>query len=78
MKKLEAFTTEDAEVTEIDAALEFCEELRHLVNRQRLTDVEAAICTRIEQNPIYSVEQLDESRVFLTVLTTTWATEIDV
>lgn len=75
MKKLAAFTTAAAEVTEIDAMMLLCDEIRALVNRHRLADVEAAICTKIEQDPIYSVQEADNARTFLTVLTTTWITE---
>jgi hypothetical protein len=73
-----AFTTAAAELAEIDAAMLLCDEIRALINRHRLADVEAAICTKIEQNPIYSVDQADEARTFLTVLTTTWITDLAV
>jgi hypothetical protein len=75
MKKLAVHTTAAAELAEIDAALLLCDEIRALVNRHRLAGVEDAICVKIEQNPIYSVEHADEARTFLTVLTTTWITE---
>jgi hypothetical protein len=75
MKKLDAFTTAAAELAEIDAAMLLCDEIRALVNRHRLAAIDTAICVKIEQNPIYSVDQADEARTFLTVLTTTWITE---
>jgi hypothetical protein len=75
MKKLAARTTAAAELAEIDAAMLLCDEIRAVVNRKRLAGVEDAICSKIEQNPIYSVDQADEARTFLTALTTTWITE---
>lgn len=77
-KRLAEFTTDAAELAEVDEALELCDELRAVVNRKRLIGVESAICTSIVQDPIYSVELLDEKRVFLTVLTCTFQTETDV
>ena len=73
MKKLQNAVS--AEVAEIDAMLVLCDEIRALVNRHRLNDVETAICTKIVQEPIYSVEEVDNARTFLTVLTTLWITE---
>jgi molybdate-binding protein len=66
------------EVAEIDALMDLCEELRAVVNRQRLTGAEESICTKIAQEPIYSVEEIDAKRVFLTVLACTFTTSIEV
>lgn len=65
------------EVAEVDALMALCEELRAVVNRQRLTGAEGSICTKIAQEPIYFVEGI-ETRVFLTVLACTFTTSIEV
>lgn len=76
MKKLQGTIAD--EVAEVDAMLELCDEIRATVNRKRLVDLDSAICVAIVQDPIYSIEEVDDKRTFLTVLTTTWATETDV
>lgn len=62
----------DNEQVECDAAMEFVEELKHVVNRQRLSNVENATCAKIEHKPIYSIQTIDQGRAFFAVLTTTW------
>ena len=66
----------DDEIAEIDEMMDLCEEIRPLLNRQRLADVENSICVRIQHEPIYSVEKVDESRMFLTVMTATFRKSI--
>jgi len=74
MKKLQNAIADEA--TECDALLELCEEIKPLVNRERLSGVEDSVCIGIQQEPIYSVEEVDEKRTFLTVLTATFKTTV--
>jgi hypothetical protein len=60
------------ETTEIDAAMAFVEEIRGVLNRVRPSVSIDAICTEISQSPIYDVTEVDERRVFLTVLSATY------
>ena len=66
------------ELAEIDAMMDFCEEIRPVLNRQRITDVENSVCMRIRHEPIYSVEEVDGSRTFLTVMTATFRASVDI
>ncbi len=69
-KKLESDGSKAAdEIAEIDALMALCEEIKVVVNRQRLADVEYAICNRISRDLIYSVDDVEGKRVFLTVIT---------
>lgn len=67
------------EQDEVDAILDFCsDELRPLFNRQRPSGASDFICTGISQNPLYDVQELDENRVFLSVLSLTYLGPVDV
>lgn len=69
MKRLQG--TVAAEVTELDALLLLCEEIKAVLNRERLGGAEEAICTGTTQEMPYSVDDA-ENRVFLTVITATF------
>ena len=60
------------EDTEIAGMLSLCEEIKTVFNRKRLGTVDYAVCVKMDHNPIYSVENIDESRAFLSVITTYW------
>ena len=66
MKRLQG--TVAAEAAELDALLLLCEEIKAVLNRQRLAGAEEAICTGTAQEMPYSVGDV-EGRVFLTVIT---------
>lgn len=74
MKRLQNAIT--AETAEVDALLALCEELKAIVNRQRLSGAATAICTGTTQDPMYSVEDIDNGRVFLAAVTATFATTV--
>lgn len=65
------------EVAEVDAILELCEEIKAALNRQRLDGAEDAVCLGVAQPVLYAVDELDNARVFLTVLTATFLTSVD-
>jgi hypothetical protein len=52
----------------VDALLGLCEEIKAVINRQRLSGAETAVCIGTAQDVIYSVEELDNGRVFLTAI----------
>jgi len=61
------------EADEVDALLDFCEEIRAVLNRTTITldgivGTSSTTCVLIEQAPIYSISELDEKRTFLSVL----------
>jgi len=66
------------ETDEIDAMLDLCEEIRAELNRVRLGENDGAVCSEISHEPIYSVEDIDERRVFLTVLAFTFLVDVEV
>ena len=76
MKKLQDAVAD--EKTEMDALLELCEEIKAATNRERLAGAEDSICIGIAQEIVYDVEKLDDGRVFLTVITATFATTVAV
>jgi hypothetical protein len=76
MKRLQEQT--ESENEEVDALMDFVEELRAVVNRQRLADAVESVCIETSQNPIYSVSDLDEGRLFLTRLTATFMVPVTV
>lgn len=76
MKRLQ--NTIANEVTEIDGLLDVCEEIKSVVNRQRLTDATDAICTGTAQDPMYSIEDVDGKRVFLAAITATFEIPVEV
>lgn len=75
MKRLQNAIT--GEVAEIDAMLELCEEIKGVINRQRMAS-DTAICVGTAQEVICSVEDIDNARVFLTAITATFATTVAV
>lgn len=62
--------------TELDALLLLCEEIKAVINRERLADAEEAICIGTAQEMPYAVEYLDEMRVFLAIISTTFLTTV--
>lgn len=66
------------ELTEVDAMLDFCEEIRELLNRQRVGETNNAVCVTINHDPIYSLEDIDERRVFLTVMSFVYVVDVEV
>jgi len=77
MKKLQS-TAAAAEQVEIDALLELCEEVKSVLNRQRLPTATGFICTAVVQEPIYSVESIENDRVFLAAPRFTFLTTVSV
>ena len=75
MKRLQNSVAE--EKTEVDELLELCEEIKSVLNRQRFAS-DTAICVGTSQEIIYSVEDIDNGRVFLTAITATFATTVAV
>jgi hypothetical protein len=73
-KKLGEDTTSD--IAEMDAMLAFCEEIKPLINRQRLAAGLDAICTGTAQETPYFIDALETERVFLTLITATFAVEV--
>lgn len=76
MKKLQGLIAN--EIAEIDALLALCEEIKALLNRTRLDNVEHAICRQVQHDPIYSVTDIDEMRTFLTVMTFTFSESLGI
>lgn len=74
MKRLQNAVTD--EKAELDALLELCEEIKAVINRERLTGAEEAVCVGVAQEIVYSVEDVDQGRVFLTVITANFATTV--
>lgn len=66
------------EVAEIDALMDLCEEIRGELNRVRLGETDEAVCVATTHDPIYSMEDIDERRVFLTVLAFTFLVDVEV
>lgn len=56
------------EKTAVDTLLGLCEEIKAVINRQRLSGAATAVCIGTAQEVIYSVEELDNGRVFLTAI----------
>lgn len=73
MKRLQNAVAD--EKTELDALLELCEEIKAVVNRERIA-LDTAVCIGTAQEIIYSVEDVDNGRVFLTAITATFATTV--
>ena len=76
MKKLQGTLAE--EKAEMDALLGLCEGIKALLNRERLAGVEDSVCLGLGQQIPYDVDQFDVDRVFLTVITATFATPVAV
>jgi hypothetical protein len=73
MKKLQDAVTD--EKAEMDALLELCEEIKAVINRERLAGATDSICIGLAQAIPYDVEKF-EDRIFLTVITATFATTV--
>lgn len=76
MKKLTGAVSDES--TEIDGMMDLCEEIKALLNRQRLGGSSESVCIVIVHEPIYSVEEVDEKRNFLTVISASFLTPITV
>lgn len=63
---------------EIDGLIDFCEEIKAVLNRQRLAGAENAVCIALAQEAPYSSDHLAEMRVFITVITATFLTTVAV
>lgn len=66
------------ELDEVDAAMDFCEEVRALFNRKRIGDIDWAICTKSEQVPLISHAELEEDRVFASVIALTFTVNVNI
>lgn len=64
------------EKAEMDAILALCEEIKALLNRRRPLTLATAVCIGTAQEVPYSVEEIDNGRVFLTVVTATYLTTV--
>lgn len=73
MKRLQEAVVD--EKAEFDALLGLCEEIKAVLNRQRLAGAEDAICTGTAQEMPYSVDEA-EGRVFLSVITASFLTTV--
>ena len=62
--------TEAEEQAAIDSLMDLVEQVKEFLSRRRPTDYPAAICTAVKNEPLYSVDELDGHRVFLTVIST--------
>jgi len=60
------------ELIAIDDLMELAEQIKEWLSRRRPTDYPAAICTAVKNDPIYSVDDLNGDRVFLTVISATF------
>lgn len=75
MKRLQDAVAD--EKTEMDSMLDLCEEIKAVLNRKRLAS-DTAICIGTAQEIIYSVEDVDSGRVFLTAITARYVTTVTV
>jgi hypothetical protein len=75
MKRLQNAVAD--EKAEMDALLLLCEEIKPVLNRKRFAD-DTAICVGTAQEIIYSVEDVDNGRVFLTAITANFQTTVAV
>jgi len=66
------------ETAECDAVMDLCEEIRAALNRARVGDSSEAVCVAVDHEPIYSVEDIDERRVLLTVPAFTFLIDVEV
>jgi len=64
------------ELAECDTLMDLCEEIRPVLNRQRLAG--EAVCIRIRHELIYSVDKVEDERTFLSVMTATFRVSVDV
>jgi hypothetical protein len=64
--------------TELDTLLLLCEEIKAVLNRQRLAGADEAICVGTAQEMPYAVDYLDEMRVFLAIISATFLTTVAV
>jgi hypothetical protein len=60
------------EPVEIDPLVEFAQEIPERFQFRRLDSLPAAVWVKTEHAPIYSIEHLDELRLFTSVLTFTF------
>jgi len=63
---------ERLEALDLDPLMGLVEEIADYFRRRRLSNYPAAICVEIANEPPYSVEHLEELRVFTSVLTLTF------
>jgi len=75
MKRLQEAVVD--EKAEFDGILDLCEEIKAVLNRERLVGAEEAVCTGTAQEMPYSVDDADD-RVFLAVITATFLTTVTV
>jgi len=70
MQRVEGTAAE--ELTAVDDLMELAEQVKEFLSRRRPTNYQAAVCTAVKNDPIYSVDELDSGRVFLTVISATF------
>jgi len=75
-KRLVSLVADERE--EIDAMMDLCEEVRETLNRVRVGDTYNAVCASVTHEPIYSLEDIDERRVFLTVMSFVYVVDVEV
>ena len=63
------------ELAALDALMELAEQVKEFLSRRRPTDYVAAVCTAVKNEPIFGVKELDEQRIFLTVISSTFYVE---
>ncbi len=73
MQRVEGTAAE--EQIALDGLMDLAEQIKEYLSRRRPTDYSAAVCTAVRNDPIYDVEQLDNGRVFLTVISTIFYVE---
>jgi len=75
-KRLVSLVADERE--EIDAMMDLCEEVRETLNRVRVGDTYNAVCVSVTHEPIYSLEDIDERRIFLSVMSFVYVVDVEV
>ena len=76
MKRLEKTGAE--EIQEVDGLMDLCEEIKTFLARRRPVEMPEAVCVEVKHEPIYSVEDLNENRLFLSVISAVFKTTREV
>lgn len=62
----------DESAEEMDALLGLADEFVRYFHSRRLQAMQDAVCVKVEHNPIYAIEHLEELRCFTSVVTLTF------
>ena len=66
------------EIAEVDGLMGLCEEVKTFLSRRRPAAMPEAVCVEVKHEPIYSVEDLNENRLFLSVISAVFHTNREV